>query len=102
MRLIVESAITDARYNHENLIPHLLDATMKIFKWTLAVTFSLFIIIALGGYLWLKSTVPDYNRRLATPLRAPVHIARDGYGFANMWNWDILTLIGSAYIFLYF
>ena len=53
---------------------------MKILKWTLSIVLTLFIIVVLGGYLWLKSTVPDYDGRIAAPVAAPVKIVRDGYG----------------------
>jgi len=53
---------------------------MKILKWTLSIVLALFIIVALGGYLWLKSSVPDYDGRIAAPVAAPVKILRDGYG----------------------
>jgi penicillin G amidase len=53
---------------------------MKILKWSVFIVLGLFIIFGVGGYLWLRSTVPEYNGRLTGPVKAPVKIARDGHG----------------------
>lgn len=53
---------------------------MKILKWTVFIVLSLVIIFGVGGYLWLKSTVPDYNGRLTAPVKSSVKIARDSHG----------------------
>jgi len=53
---------------------------MKILKWTLFIVIILVVVVCVGGYLWLRSTVPDYDGRLTGPVKAPVTIARDGHG----------------------
>lgn len=53
---------------------------MKILKWTVVIFLSLVVIVGVGFYLFLRSTVPDYNGQLPAPVKSTVTIARDSYG----------------------
>ncbi|MEJ2723093.1 MAG: penicillin acylase family protein [Deltaproteobacteria bacterium] len=53
---------------------------MKVLKWAASIFLSLVIMVCVAGYVWVKSTVPDYSGEITAPVRAPVKIVRDAYG----------------------
>ncbi len=57
---------------------------MRVFKWIVGIVCTLVIIIAGGGYLWLKSTVPSYEGRIKAGVETEVKISRDDYGVASI------------------
>ena len=55
---------------------------MRVFKWIVGIVSLLVIIVAGGGYLWLKLSLPGYEGRLAAPVKEEVTILRDELGLA--------------------
>jgi len=55
---------------------------VRIFKWVIGLFCSLVIVVLGGGYLWLRSSLPAYEGRLAGPVKDEVRIVRDSLGLA--------------------
>lgn len=72
---------------------------LSILKWFVLVVSSLVILVGGGGYLYLKSTVPDYNGRVAGPVKDRVEVYRDAYGVPSVVAQnrpDAFTAVGYA------
>ncbi len=74
--------------------------TMRIIKWALAVLILLLVAAVVASYVWLKSTVADYNgERVADGLHEPVEIIRDSYGMPHIYaqnDHDVYFALGYA------
>ncbi|MBN1573042.1 MAG: penicillin acylase family protein [Deltaproteobacteria bacterium] len=58
---------------------------MKAIKWTLIVVVCLVVVAVVGGYIYLKSTLPDYGGELAVEgIGSEVKIIRDSYGMPHI------------------
>ncbi|MBW1713085.1 MAG: penicillin acylase family protein, partial [Deltaproteobacteria bacterium] len=57
---------------------------MTIIKWVLGIFFSLVIVAAGGGWLWLKTTLPSYQGQVKAPVSRHVGILRDDLGRAHI------------------
>jgi len=61
------------------------DTIMKILKWGVITTAIAVIIASGGGYVYLRSTIPDYNRSLVhSGIDQEVEIIRDSFGMAHI------------------
>ncbi len=73
---------------------------MRILKWALAVLVLVLVVGAVISYLWLKSTVADYDgERLVDGLREPVEIIRDSFGMPHIYaenDHDVYFALGYA------
>jgi penicillin amidase len=59
---------------------------MRIFKWITGILLGLILVIGGGGYIYLRSTLPDYTGKLTVPgLIKPVEIIRDSYGMPHIY-----------------
>lgn len=53
---------------------------MRLVKWLIGLVIAAAVIVVGGGYLYLRSTTPDYDGRLKAPVNAETAIIRDSYG----------------------
>jgi len=59
---------------------------VRVLKWVLSILLGLIILIFLGGYGYLRSTLPDYNGEMTiSGLKAKVEIIRDSYGMPHIY-----------------
>jgi penicillin amidase len=57
---------------------------MRVIKWILGVLLGLMVVIVVGGYAYLRSTLPDYTGEITVAgIKAPVEIIRDAYGMPD-------------------
>ncbi len=60
---------------------------MKILKRILIVLIALVVLVVVGGYIYLKSTAPDYSGELSLPgLKAEVEVLYDDYGVPHIYS----------------
>lgn len=58
---------------------------MKAFKWTVIVVVCVVLAAAVGGYIYLKSTLPSYDGELTVEgIDSEVKIVRDSYGMPHI------------------
>ena len=58
---------------------------MRILKWGIIVTGVVFLTVFIAGYLYLRSTLPDYNRSITlSGVDEEVEIIRDSFGMAHI------------------
>lgn len=58
---------------------------MKLLIWAICIALAVTLIVVVGGYLYLKSTVSKYDGELKVKgLNAPVEILRDSYGVPHI------------------
>ncbi len=71
---------------------------MKIIKWLLSIFLGLIVVIFLGAYGYLRSTLPDYDGKITVPgLYDQVEIIRDSYGMPHIYaqrNEDAFFALG--------
>ena len=59
---------------------------MRVFKWIIGILFGSVLVIFVGIYVYLKSTLPDYNGEITVPgIIKPVEIIRDFYGMPHIY-----------------
>ena len=59
---------------------------MRVLKWALSILLGLIILIFLGLYGYLRSTLPDYDGKMTIPgLNDKVEIIRDSYGMPHIY-----------------
>jgi penicillin amidase len=59
---------------------------MKAFKWILGILLGLILAILVGGYTYLRFTLPDYDGEIAVKgIGNPVEIIRDTYGMPHIY-----------------
>jgi penicillin amidase len=59
---------------------------MRVFKWILGILLGLILVIVVGVYAYLRSTLPDYTGKITVPgLMKPVDIIRDSYGMPHIY-----------------
>jgi penicillin amidase len=59
---------------------------VRVLKWVLSILFGLIIVVFLGIYGYLQSTLPDYNGKMTIPgLNDKVEIIRDSYGMPHIY-----------------
>ncbi len=59
---------------------------MRVFKWILGILLGLILVIFVGVYAYLRSTLPDYNGQITVPgITKPVDIIRDSYGMPHIY-----------------
>ena len=59
---------------------------MRVFKWILGILLGLILVIFVGVYAYLRSTLPDYNGQIAVSgITKPVDIIRDSYGMPHIY-----------------
>jgi len=59
---------------------------VRVLKWVLSILLGLIILIFLGIYGYLRSTLPDYNGEVTIPgLKDKVEIIRDSYGMPHIY-----------------
>ena len=59
---------------------------MKVLKWGVSVLLGLIIVIFLGVYGYLRSTLPDYEGEMTIPgITNPVEIIRDSFGMPHIY-----------------
>ena len=59
---------------------------MRLLKWIVGILCGLIIVICLGVYVYLRSTLPDYNGEITVPgIIKPVEIIRDAYGMPHIY-----------------
>jgi penicillin amidase len=59
---------------------------MRIFKWIIGILLGLILLIFVGAYAYLRSTLPDYTGKITVPgLMKPVDIIRDTYGMPHIY-----------------
>jgi penicillin amidase len=59
---------------------------MRVLKWGLSILLGLIIVIFLGVYGYLQSTLPDYDGEMTIPrLKDKVEIIRDSYGMPHIY-----------------
>jgi penicillin amidase len=59
---------------------------MRALKWILGILCGLIVVICLGVYVYLRSTLPDYNGEITVPgIIKPVEIIRDAYGMPHIY-----------------
>jgi penicillin amidase len=59
---------------------------MRVFKWIIGILLGLILLIVVGVYAYLKSTLPDYTGKITVPgLLKPVDIIRDSYGMPHIY-----------------
>ncbi|MBW1789796.1 MAG: penicillin acylase family protein [Deltaproteobacteria bacterium] len=58
---------------------------MRILKWGIIVTGVVFLTVFIAGYLYLRSTLPDYNQSITlSGVGQEVEIIRDSFGMAHI------------------
>ena len=58
---------------------------MRILKWGIIVFCGIFLAVFIVGYLYLRSTLPDYNRSITlSGVGQQVEIIRDTFGIAHI------------------
>ena len=59
---------------------------MKVIKWIIGVLLGLIVVIFVGVYAYLRSTLPDYDGEITVPgITKPVEIIRDSYGMPHIY-----------------
>jgi len=59
---------------------------MRVFKWIMGILLGLILVIFVGVYAYLRSTLPDYNGEIIVPgVIKPVDIIRDSYGMPHIY-----------------
>jgi penicillin amidase len=59
---------------------------MRVLKWILGILIGLIIVTLVGGYAYLRSTLPDYNGELTVSgIKKPVEIIRDTFGMPHIY-----------------
>ncbi len=59
---------------------------MRVLKWVLSILLGLVIVVFLGGFAYLRSTLPDYNGEMTiSGLKDKVEIIRDSYGMPHIY-----------------
>jgi len=59
---------------------------VRLLKWVLPILLGLILVVFLGGYGYLRSTLPDYNGELTiSGLKDNVEIIRDSYGMPHIY-----------------
>jgi penicillin amidase len=59
---------------------------MRVFKWIIGILLGLILVIIVGAYAYLRSTLPDYSGKITVPgLMKPVDIIRDSYGMPHIY-----------------
>jgi penicillin amidase len=59
---------------------------MRIFKWVIGILGASILVIVIGVYAYLRSTLPDYAGKMTVPgLMKPVDIIRDSYGMPHIY-----------------
>ena len=59
---------------------------MRILKWVGSISAVLIIVLFAGVYLYLRSTLPDYNGEITiSGLKDKVEIIRDAYGMPHIY-----------------
>ena len=59
---------------------------VRVLKWALSILLGLIILIFLGIYGYLRSTLPDYDGKMTIPgLNDKVEIIRDSYGMPHIY-----------------
>ncbi len=74
---------------------------MRVFKWILGILLGLILVIFVGVYAYLRSTLPDYNGQITVPgITKPVDIIRDSYGMPHIYaqtDADAYFAVGTAW-----
>jgi penicillin amidase len=59
---------------------------MKVFKWIIGNLCGLILVILIGVYVYLRSSLPDYNGEItAAGIIKPVDINRDSYAMPHIY-----------------
>ncbi len=59
---------------------------MRVLKWIIGILLGLILVIFVGVYAYLRSTLPDYNGQITIPgIIKPVDIIRDSYGMPHIY-----------------
>jgi penicillin amidase len=59
---------------------------MRVVKWIVGILLGLILVIFVGVYAYLRSTLPDYNGKITIPgITKPVEIIRDSYGMPHIY-----------------
>ena len=59
---------------------------MRVIKWIFGVLLGLMIVIFVGIYAYLRSTLPEYEGEITVPgIKASVEIIRDSYGMPHIY-----------------
>ena len=59
---------------------------MRIFKWVIGILLGLILLVVVGAYVYLRSTLPDYTGKITVPgLMKPVEVIRDAYGMPHIY-----------------
>ncbi|MBN1573317.1 MAG: penicillin acylase family protein [Deltaproteobacteria bacterium] len=59
---------------------------MKVVKWLVFIVLALVVIVFVGAYGYLKSTLPEYNGEIKTEMvKGKVEIIRDSYGMPHIY-----------------
>ena len=59
---------------------------MRVLKWIVGIFVGLILVILVGVYAYLRSTLPDYNGEIIVPgIDKPVDIIRDSYGMPHIY-----------------
>ena len=59
---------------------------MRVLKWVLSILLGLIMVVFLGIYGYLRSTLPDYDGKMTIPgLNDKVEIIRDAYGMPHIY-----------------
>lgn len=59
---------------------------MRLLKWIIGILFGLILVIFIGVYAYLRSTLPDYNGEITVAeLVKPVEVIRDSYGMPHIY-----------------
>ena len=59
---------------------------MRVLKWIMGILLGLILVIVVGAYAYLRSTLPDYKGEIVVPgIAEPVEIIRDSYGMPHIY-----------------
>ena len=59
---------------------------MRVFKWIVSILLGLIMVVFLGVYGYLRSTLPDYDEEMTIPgLNDEIEIIRDSYGMPHIY-----------------
>jgi penicillin amidase len=59
---------------------------MRVLKWIAGILLGVIVMVIVGAYVYLRSTLPDYNGEITVPgIIKPVEIIRDAYGMPHIY-----------------